>query len=77
MTEEEARMIGRAIREEAQLIAVPVENPMERRAVCLKFAIETRGRMVIDDATFAAGVGEVIGAARHYDAYITGEELPK
>lgn len=75
ITEDQARMIGRAIREEANLISVPVQDPMERRAICLRFAIETKGVAfsLKNDATVTEAAEQVIEAARLYHDFVSGE----
>jgi hypothetical protein len=79
MTEDEARMIGKAIREEAKLIQIPIENEMERRAICLKLAIETKGVTfsLKNDASPTDAAASVIEAARLYEAYVTGPTQPE
>lgn len=76
MTENEARMIGRAIREEAKLISIPIENEMERRAICLKLAIETKGVAfsLKNDATVAEAAEQVLTAALMYDDFVSGKK---
>lgn len=75
MTEDEARMIGKAIREEAKLVAVPIENLIERRAICLKLAIETKGVAfsLANDASVADAAAQVIEAAQLYHDFVTGD----
>lgn len=74
MTEDEAKMIGRAIREAAGLIQIPIENETERRAIALKLAIDTKGVAVSfkDDSTPAETAAEVVAAAHVYDDFLTG-----
>ena len=74
MTEDEARMIGKAIREEAQIVGLAIQNPMERRAICLKLAIETKGVAfsLKNDGTVEAAE-QVLDAARIYHAFVSGE----
>jgi hypothetical protein len=75
ITEDEARMIGRAIREEAKIVAIPIENEMERRAICLKLAVETKGVAfsLKNDATPVEAAAEVLKAARMYDDFVVGQ----
>lgn len=75
MTEEEARMIGRAIREEARMVGLPTDDPVERRAICLKLAIETKGVAfsLKNDADVSEAADQVVVAAKIYEAYVSGE----
>lgn len=68
ITEDEARMIGKAIREEARIVGVAIENPMERRAICLKLAMDTKGVAfsLKNDASVAEAAGQVLEAAQLY-----------
>lgn len=79
MTEDEARMIGKAIREEAQLLALAIQDPMERRAICLKLAIETKGVALLlkNDATVAESAERVVDAARLYFTFVSGERTER
>lgn len=74
ITEQQARMIGKAIREEAQIVALAIENEMERRAICLKLAIETRGSAFPATSTAVADAADVLQAARMYDAFVSGAD---
>lgn len=77
MTENEARMIGKAICEEARLIRLPLQDPIEQRAVCLKFAIETEGiasARIRPDSTMAEAAERVLDAARLYYAFVSESE---
>lgn len=77
MTEDEARMIGKAIHEAAEMVALPIECEMERRAICLKLAIGTWNvahYAFADGPTSADIAALVVDAARVYEAYVTGEE---
>lgn len=68
-------MIGRAIREEARLIAVPIQDELERRAICLRLAIDTDGvgfSLLKSDTSPAECAAEVVEAARLYEAYVSG-----
>lgn len=76
MTEDEARMIGKAIREEAKLAHLPIENEMERRAICLKLALETRGSAFPVTSRAVEDAADVLEAARLYEAYVTGPTKP-
>lgn len=74
ITENEARMIGKAIKEEAEIRAVAIESPIERRAVCLKFAIETRANAFRTDTKASEDAADVLVAARLYDDFVSGRE---
>lgn len=76
ITEDEARMIGKAIRDEAGIVALPSENPTERRAICLKFAIETKGVAfsLKNDSTVVEAARQVLEAARLYHAFVSDAE---
>ena len=75
ITEDQARMIGKAIRDEAGLIRVPIENEIERRAICIRLALDTKGVQfsLKDDAPAMAVAGEVLAVARMYDDFISGK----
>lgn len=72
MTEDEARRIGEAIAEAAELKRVPIEIPMERRAYALKCAIETKSvaMSLREDASVAESAGQVLEAAGMYLTFI-------
>jgi hypothetical protein len=55
--------------------ALPVENSMERRAVALRFAIETKGVAfsLKNDGSIQESAEQVLAAARIYQAYIEGD----
>jgi hypothetical protein len=74
ITEDQARMIGKAIREEANMIALPIENETERRVICLKLAIETKGAAfsLKNDASIAEAAAGVVEVARMYDDFVSG-----
>lgn len=74
ITEDQARMIGKAISEEAEMVAVPIENEMERRAICLKLAIDTKGVAfsLKNDDSPADAAAQVLEAARMYDDFVSG-----
>jgi len=75
MTENEARMIGKAICEEARLVGLPIHDPMERRAICLKLANETKevAFSLKNDDTVTDAVMQTLDAARLYEEYVIGE----
>jgi hypothetical protein len=73
ITEPEARMIGKAIREEANLIALAIHDPIEQRALCLRFAIDTqRVAMSLAPAgTAVEAASQVVEAARLYHGFLS------
>lgn len=77
ITEDEARMIGKAIKEAAEIRAVAIESPVERRAVCLKLAIDTRGDAFRTDSKASEDAADVLEAARMYDDFVSGREAAK
>lgn len=68
-------MIGKAIREEASLIKIPIENEIERRAICLRLAIETKGVAfsLKNDASVEEAAAQVVTVARMYEDFVSGE----
>lgn len=76
ISEDEARMIGKAIREEANLLALGIHDPIERRGICLKLAIETKGVAfsLKNDGTVAEAAQQVVDAAQIYYAFVTSED---
>lgn len=54
----------------------PFEDPRERRAFCLKSAIETKSVALSlrNDGSVAESAEQVLAAARLYEAYINGAD---
>lgn len=73
-TEQQARMIGKAIREEAEIVPTPLANGIERRAFSLKMAIETRGSAFPVTSAAVDDAADVLQAARMYDAFLVGAD---
>lgn len=75
MTEDEARMLGKAIRESAEMVSIPIKDPIERRAICVKLAMETKGVAfsLKNDGTLPEAAQQVLEAAQLYYAFVTGE----
>jgi hypothetical protein len=75
MTEDEAKMIGRAIKDAAEMVALPIDRPTERRAICLKLAIETKGVAfsLKTDGTVQDSAEQVVAAARLYEQFVSGD----
>lgn len=71
ITEDQARMIGKAIRDEANLVATPLANETERRAFSLKMAIDTRGNAFRSDSSAVQDATDVLQAAQMYDDFLT------
>lgn len=74
MTEDDARMLGKAIKEAAGLVSLPIENDKERRLLCLKLAIETKNVAfsLKNDGTVAEAAEQVLVAASMYDDFVSG-----
>ena len=55
-----------------RLIRTPIENAMERRAVCLRLAIDTKGVAfsLKNDGSVSESAEQVVIAARIYEEYI-------
>lgn len=73
MTDEDATRIGQAIAKAAKMIALPIDNSRECRAIALKLAIETRNvafAVVKDGAEESAA--QVVTAAELYLSFIKG-----
>jgi hypothetical protein len=75
MTEDEARILGKAIFEEVKILPVAMENEVERRAFCLKMAIETKG--IWFEEVGANPEASVLRVARVYEAFVSGADAPK
>jgi len=74
ISEEEARMIEK---EAAELTSVPIENEpsrMERRAACLRFAIETKNVALSlkNDGSVLESAHQVLEAAAEYLKFVEG-----
>jgi hypothetical protein len=57
-----------------KLVRLPIYDPMERRAICLKLALDTKGVAfsLKNDATVADAATDVVEAAKYYEAYVFG-----
>jgi hypothetical protein len=57
-----------------KLVRLPIYDPMERRAVCLKLALDAKGVAfsLKNDASVADAATDVIAAATHYESYVFG-----
>lgn len=55
---------------------LPIHDAIERRAICLKLAIETKGVQfsLVDNASVSEAVDQVIATAKLYEAYVSGAE---
>lgn len=51
-----------------------IVNPMERRALALRFAIDSKSVILLRDDTIETGIHMLIHMAKQFDAYIVGED---
>lgn len=70
LSDEEANRIGKAIRDAAEMVSLPVENPMERRAVSVHLAVNASQRSFREEV----GIDELLDSAQKIYNFITGEE---
>jgi hypothetical protein len=73
----EAQEVAEIITREAKLVRTPMQDPMERRAICLKLAIDTGtvGFALNGRAGAEELAATIVLAARVYEGYII--EIPE
>lgn len=75
MTEPNRIVLGGVVEVRTPIDNVPINHPMERRALALKFAIETKvGLIYGKDESADATADVVISVAKKFEAYMTGEQ---
>lgn len=73
MNNEQAQLIGQEIAKAAKLVAVPIQDERECRAICVKMAIETKtvAMSLRVDGTVQESADQVLTAAQMYYDFIT------
>jgi hypothetical protein len=67
-------VLGGVIEMRTPMDNLPINDPKERRALSLRFAIDTRAGIIFgNDKDPNSAVDIVIAAAKKFDAYILGE----